>query len=173
MDERSAYALTPDELRRRFERALDLECDLDPMILRARQLIEQMGDQLPPAERAEAYRQLAAAPSYRSQRDNAKDPDSTCNFTSQAMAFETLGVNYHEVERGKQADVVVLDPAKLSSNLGAPVEHTDDRVGHMRVVKRSDGVVKHVVVNGKTAFSDGAFAGGLGREKFGRLLRRK
>ena len=73
-------------------------------ILRARQLIEQMGDQLPSAERAEAYRQLAAAPSYRSQRDNAKDPDSTCNFTSQAMAFETLGVNYHEAARGKQAE---------------------------------------------------------------------
>ena len=38
MDERSAFALTPDELRRRFERSLALECDLDPMILRARQL---------------------------------------------------------------------------------------------------------------------------------------
>ena len=41
MNERSAYALTPDDLRRRFERALDLDCDLDPMILRARQLRRQ------------------------------------------------------------------------------------------------------------------------------------
>lgn len=41
MDERSAFALTPDDLRRRFERALDQECDLDPMILRARQLRHQ------------------------------------------------------------------------------------------------------------------------------------
>jgi len=38
MNERSAYALTPDELRRRLERTLDLECDLDPIILRARLL---------------------------------------------------------------------------------------------------------------------------------------
>ena len=41
MDERSAFALTPDDLRRRFERALAQECDLDPMILRARQLRHQ------------------------------------------------------------------------------------------------------------------------------------
>jgi hypothetical protein len=78
-------------------------------ILRARQLIEEMGDQLPPQERAEAYRQLAAAPSYRSQRDNAKDPDSTCNFTSQAMAFEALGINYRENKRGKQAEEQLYD----------------------------------------------------------------
>jgi hypothetical protein len=41
MDERSPFALTPDELRQRLERALALECDLDPMILRARQLRRQ------------------------------------------------------------------------------------------------------------------------------------
>jgi hypothetical protein len=41
MDERSAFALTPDELRQRFERSLAHECDLDPMILRARQLRHQ------------------------------------------------------------------------------------------------------------------------------------
>ena len=42
MDERSVFALTPNELRQRFERAFDLECDLDPMILRAR-LLRQRG----------------------------------------------------------------------------------------------------------------------------------
>jgi hypothetical protein len=42
MDERSAFALTPDDLRRRLELSLDLECDLDPMILRAR-LLRQRG----------------------------------------------------------------------------------------------------------------------------------
>ncbi|MFM7456664.1 MAG: hypothetical protein ACKOCA_05050 [Vulcanococcus sp.] len=42
MDQRSVFALTPDELRQRFERAFDLECDLDPMILRAR-LLRQRG----------------------------------------------------------------------------------------------------------------------------------
>ena len=56
-------------------------------ILKARLMIEQMGDSLSNAERAEAYRRLSAAPRYRNQRDNTKDPDSTCNFTSMAMAF--------------------------------------------------------------------------------------
>ena len=41
MDERSVFALTPDELRQRFERAFDLDCDLDPMILRARLLCQR------------------------------------------------------------------------------------------------------------------------------------
>ena len=41
MDERSLFSLTPDELRPRLERVLELECDLDPMILRARQLRRQ------------------------------------------------------------------------------------------------------------------------------------
>ena len=41
MDERSSFSLTIDELRQRFELALSLECDLDPMILRARQLRRQ------------------------------------------------------------------------------------------------------------------------------------
>ena len=41
MNERSPFSLSPYELRQRFERALDHECDLDPMILRARQLRQQ------------------------------------------------------------------------------------------------------------------------------------
>ncbi len=41
MDERSLFSLNTDELRQRFELALSLECDLDPMILRARQLRRQ------------------------------------------------------------------------------------------------------------------------------------
>lgn len=77
------------------------------------------------------------------------------------------------IARGQQADIAVIDPSKLTSNLGAPVEHTDDRIGHMRVVKRSDGVVSQVVVNGKMAYTDGAFADTLGKEKYGKLLRRK
>ena len=41
MDERSPFALSPDEWRERLEQALDLDCDLDAMILRVRQLRRQ------------------------------------------------------------------------------------------------------------------------------------
>ncbi len=109
-------------------------------ILRARQMIEEMGDRLPAAERSEAYRQLAAAPSYRNQRDNAQDPDTTCNFTSQAMAFEALGLNYHEAARGKQAEEQLYERfyakgmgsrtdekarLKLARDQGLQAEHID------------------------------------------------
>lgn len=73
-------------------------------IKNARQMIQGMGNQLSNAERADAYRRLAAAPSYRNQRDNDRDPDTTCNFTSQAMAFEAVGLDYDEKGRGKQAE---------------------------------------------------------------------
>jgi len=84
-----------------------------------------------------------------------------------------LGLDAGVLQPGKVADITVLDPTQLSSKLGGPVEHNDDRVGHMRVVKRSDGVVSNVLINGKVAYADSAFAPTLGTEKFGRLLRRK
>lgn len=97
---RGATRISNRELARAIDEAQD-----DPQgILEARLMIEQLGDQLSNAERAEAYRRLAAATTYRSQKDNRKDPDSTCNFTSMAMAFEGLGVDYQEEARGKQAE---------------------------------------------------------------------
>ena len=41
MDERSPFAINPDDYRQHLEEVLALECDLDPMILRARQLRRQ------------------------------------------------------------------------------------------------------------------------------------
>lgn len=98
--ERPGARVSNRDLQRAIREAKD-----DPEgIQEARALIERLGDQLSNAERAEAYRQLAAAPTYRSQKDNAKDPDTTCNFTSMAMAFEGLGLDYQEQDRGKQAE---------------------------------------------------------------------
>jgi len=60
-------------------------------ISNARSLIA--ADGLSNSERIRLYRQLADAPRYRNQRDNNKNPDSTCNLTSMAMAFEGLGMD--------------------------------------------------------------------------------
>ena len=43
----------------------------------------------------------------------------------------------------------------------------------MRMVKRSDGVVRQVFVGGRLAFENAQFVPEFGREKFGRLLRSK
>ena len=93
-------------------------------ISEARLMLEQMKGQLSNADRVEAYRQLAAAPNYRSQRDNEKDPSSTCNFTSQAMAFEGLGLNFDEEAKGKQGEEQLYDRF-YKKGFGSRVEEKD------------------------------------------------
>ena len=64
----------------------------DPsQIAAARQAV--LDEDLSNSERIELLEELNAAPRYRNQRDNSKNPDSTCNFTSMAMAFEGLGMD--------------------------------------------------------------------------------
>ncbi len=48
------------------------------------------------SERAEAYREIAAAVPYRNQRDNGDDGDVMCNMTSMAMSLNGLGVGADE-----------------------------------------------------------------------------
>jgi hypothetical protein len=109
---------------RELQTAIRAAQDNPKGIQNARKMIQSMGGQLSNSERAEAYRQLAAAPSYRNQRDNAKDPDTTCNFTSQAMAFEALGVDYEEKGRGKQGEEQLYDRF-YEKGMGSRVEEND------------------------------------------------
>lgn len=88
------------------------------------------------------------------------------------QSAEWLGLDAGTVKPGARADVIVVDPQKLRDGLGPPIEHYDDRLhGAMRMVKRSDGVVRQVFVGGRLAFENGGFAPEFGRERFGRLLR--
>jgi len=88
------------------------------------------------------------------------------------QSAEWLGLDAGFVRPGARADVVVIDPNKLRTGLGPPVEHYDERLhGAMRMVKRSDGVVRQVVVGGRVAFENAQFVPEFGRERFGRLLR--
>lgn len=83
-----------------------------------------------------------------------------------------LGLQIGEITDGSVADVVVIDPDKLRNGLSDPIEHADADLDHqMRMVKRSDGVVRNVLIGGKVAFEDGNFADDFGKEKYGRLLR--
>ncbi len=52
-----------------------------------------LGEDLSNSERITLLEKLSGAPRYRNQRDNSKSPDSTCNFTAMAMAFEGLGMD--------------------------------------------------------------------------------
>jgi N-acyl-D-aspartate/D-glutamate deacylase len=90
------------------------------------------------------------------------------------MSAEWLGLDTGTVRSGAPADVIVVDPVKLRTGLSEPIESYDERLhGAMRMVKRSDGVVKQVFVGGRLAFEDAKFVPQFGQEKFGRLLRSK
>ncbi|REK19445.1 MAG: hypothetical protein DWQ37_01205 [Planctomycetota bacterium] len=88
------------------------------------------------------------------------------------MSAEWLGLDTGFVRPGATADVIVVDSEKLKTGLGEPIEHYDERLhGAMRMVKRSDGVVRQVLVGGRLAYEGDAFVPEFGRERFGRLLR--
>ena len=83
-----------------------------------------------------------------------------------------LGLDAGFLRPQARADVVVVDPVRLRTGLGPPIEHFDPRLhGAMRMVKRSDGVVRQVLVGGRLAFENAQFVPEFGRQRFGRLLR--
>jgi N-acyl-D-aspartate/D-glutamate deacylase len=73
---------------------------------------------------------------------------------------------------GDRADLVVIDPQALDERLAAYHEAPIPEFGGlMRMVNRSDGAVRHVFVNGRSAFGEGTIDPALGRERgFGRFL---
>jgi N-acyl-D-glutamate deacylase len=83
-----------------------------------------------------------------------------------------LDVDAGRLSLGARADLVVIDPKALDERLDAyheaPMEGFS---GLERIVNRSDGTVRRVLINGRTAFRDGVFDQRLGRERgFGQFL---
>ncbi len=90
------------------------------------------------------------------------------------LPADWLGLDAGSLEVGRRADVCVLDPNKLESGLTQePIEdYHPALIGSYRYVKRSDGVVNHVLVNGEEVFNDqSGFATDLGKRSYGKLLR--
>jgi N-acyl-D-glutamate deacylase len=82
-----------------------------------------------------------------------------------------LGVAAGTLRAGDRADVVVIDPEALDQRLLEYHEAEMEGFGLSRMVNRSEGAVRAVLVNGRMAFREGALAGGLGRAPgFGQFL---
>ena len=84
-----------------------------------------------------------------------------------------LGIDAGHLRVGDRADVVVIDPAALDERVAhveeAPMPGIDSV---RRLVNRSDGVVRAVLVNGELAWDDHGRADGFGRRPgFGQVLR--
>lgn len=78
---------------------------------------------------------------------------------------------------GRTADITIIDPNLLNSDILLNNEPMFvERGGANILVRRTDGIVKKVFINGKLAFDSNTeekFSPSFGKEKFGRLLKRK
>ncbi|MBP8192745.1 MAG: amidohydrolase family protein, partial [Chitinophagales bacterium] len=88
-----------------------------------------------------------------------------------------LGIDAGDISVGKRADLIIIDPTRLESDLNTdPVEdYHPSFEGSYRLIKRSGKVVQHVFINGNEAFTNNGVVGfheDLGKKKiFGQLLR--
>jgi N-acyl-D-aspartate/D-glutamate deacylase len=88
-----------------------------------------------------------------------------------------LGIDAGDISVGKRADIIIVDPTKLESDLNTePIEdYHPSFEGSYRLIKRSGKVVQHVFINGNEAFTNNgvvAFHEDLGKKKvFGKLLK--
>jgi N-acyl-D-glutamate deacylase len=85
---------------------------------------------------------------------------------------EWMNIDAGHLRVGDRADLAVIDPQGLDDRLfqyhEAPMDGLD---GLIRMVNRSDGAVRAVLINGKVAFEDGVVRPELGRDRgFGTFL---
>ncbi|MCB9034080.1 MAG: amidohydrolase family protein [Chitinophagales bacterium] len=96
-------------------------------------------------------------------------------ITSEPSKF--LGIDAGDISVGKRADLNIIDPTKLNSDVNSDVVEDYHPMfnGSYRLVKRSGKVVKHVFINGVEAYSNNGIVGfheDLGKKKtFGQLLK--
>ena len=86
---------------------------------------------------------------------------------------QLFGLDVGVLMPGARADLIVVDPAALrryDSDAGVQYLYRE-AFSHHQLVNRSDGVVRHTVIGGKLAWSEGAYAPSFGQQRFGELLR--
>lgn len=83
-----------------------------------------------------------------------------------------LGLDAGRLEVGARADVVILDPNALDEQVDALYEAPMREFNALsRLVRRNDAAVRHVLINGRIAFAEGAPTDTLGHEPgFGQVL---
>jgi len=77
-----------------------------------------------------------------------------------------LGIEAGTLRAGDRADITIIDPTALDDRLDAYHEARMDGFGELsRMVNRSDGVVRTVLIQGRVAFDGGAISPDLGRSQ--------
>ena len=80
--------------------------------------------------------------------------------------------NIGSIEVGKQADIVIIDPAHLNEGVldlhEAPMP---GKPNYLRIVRRNDEAVPYVFINGVMVWKEGQKTNYLGNQKIGNVLR--
>jgi N-acyl-D-aspartate/D-glutamate deacylase len=85
-----------------------------------------------------------------------------------------LGLDAGKLRIGDRADLVVIDPSALDDRLETYHEAPLPELGLTRMVNRSDGAVKTVLVNGRVAFDENGMVSAVGKTRgFGQFLAAK
>ena len=85
---------------------------------------------------------------------------------------EWYGVDAGHLRVGDRADLVVLDPEHLDSDLDDYHESPVEQFGGLsRMVNRNDACVRRVLISGRTVVADGVPTAVLGAERTGSFLR--
>ena len=84
-----------------------------------------------------------------------------------------LGLDAGHLAEGRRADVVVVDPKRLTGGLDVAIEaDLEGFPNFKRMVNQNDGAVRSVFIGGREAVQDGAVTAALGKERgFGTVLR--
>jgi len=90
------------------------------------------------------------------------DEHAIHRLTGELGDWHNIDAGY--IREGKRADINVINPQNLESSLDS-VERADfdGLVDYTRLVNRNDGIVKHVLINGKMAVSDDRYSEELGK----------
>ncbi|TGN20612.1 N-acyl-D-amino-acid deacylase family protein [Leptospira idonii] len=83
-----------------------------------------------------------------------------------------FGIDAGYIQKGKRADLVVIDPTRLNEELEKDIEAPMPFMeGFQRWVRRNDQTIKRVYINGKLAVKEGIPVSSLGKETgYGKFL---
>lgn len=87
-------------------------------------------------------------------------------------AADLFGLDAGQLTLGSRADITIIDPKMLETydgNNSAMRVHREE-FGHDQLVNRSDGVVTFVMINGKVAWTSGAYVAEFGSTPMGQVL---
>lgn len=88
-------------------------------------------------------------------------------------AADVFGVDVGYLSENGPADIAIIHPENLKTyDAASKVQRIHRKAfGHDQLVNRSDGIVSHVMINGRPAWEGESFVKGMGEMEMGRLLK--